>query len=76
MTWTLLPVALAAGIALPVQFGVNSHLRSFVGGPVVAAAISFLVGTLALVVAAPAPSCPRPRLYYAGVMATRSARTT
>jgi uncharacterized membrane protein YdcZ (DUF606 family) len=35
-----------------VQFGVNSHLRSFVGGPVVAAAIAFLVGTLALVLAA------------------------
>jgi uncharacterized membrane protein YdcZ (DUF606 family) len=27
MTWILLPIALAAGIALPVQFGVNSHLK-------------------------------------------------
>jgi transporter family-2 protein len=52
MAWILLPVALAAGIVLPVQFGVNSHLRDFVGGPVAAAAISFVVGTVALAVAA------------------------
>ncbi len=50
MTWLLLPVALAAGMLLPVQFGVNSHLRNFVGRPVAAAAISFVVGTAALVV--------------------------
>jgi bacterial/archaeal transporter family-2 protein len=52
MTWFLLPVALAAGIILPVQFGINSQLRNFVGGPVAAAAISFVVGTVALAVAA------------------------
>jgi transporter family-2 protein len=52
VAWVLLPVALAAGIVLPVQFGVNSHLRDFVGGPVAAAAISFVVGTVALAVAA------------------------
>ena len=52
MAWILLPVALAAGIVLPVQFGVNSELRTFVGGPVTAAAISFVVGTVALAVAA------------------------
>ena len=50
--WILVPVALAAGMFLPVQFGVNSHLRNFVGGPVAAAAISFVVGTVALAVAA------------------------
>ena len=47
-----MPIALAAGMLLPVQFGVNSHLRNFVGGPVAAAAISFVVGTVALAVAA------------------------
>jgi transporter family-2 protein len=52
MAWILLPLALAAGIVLPVQFGVNSQLRTFVGGPVAAAAISFMVGTIALAVAA------------------------
>jgi transporter family-2 protein len=52
MTGFLLPVALAAGIILPVQFGINSQLMNFVGGPVAAAAISFVVGTVALAVAA------------------------
>ena len=50
MTWFLLvPVALAAGTAFTVQFGVNSQLRGVAGGPVAAAAISFTVGTVALV---------------------------
>jgi transporter family-2 protein len=52
MAWVLLPVALAAGVILPVQFAVNSHLRNFVGGPVAAAAVSFVVGTVALAIAA------------------------
>ncbi len=50
MTWFfLVPVALAAGTAFTMQFGVNSQLRGVVGGPVAAAAISFIVGTVALV---------------------------
>lgn len=51
MSWTvlLLPMALAAGAAVSTQFGVNSQLRGVVGGPVVAAAVSFIVGTVALV---------------------------
>jgi len=49
MYWILLiPLALAAGIALPVQFSVNTQLRNVVGGTVYAAAISFLVGTVVL----------------------------
>jgi len=48
----LLPLALAAGALLPAQFGVNSHLRHFVGGPVAAAAISFVVGMFVLAVTA------------------------
>lgn len=53
MTWILLlPVALAAGMAAPAQFAINSQLRNVVGGPVLAAGISFLIGTVALFVAA------------------------
>jgi len=48
MTWLLLPVALVAGMAAPTQFAINSQLRQVVGGPVVAAAVSFLVGTVIL----------------------------
>ena len=49
MTWLLLlPMALAAGMALPTQFAINSQLRSVVGGPVLAAGISFVVGTVVL----------------------------
>jgi bacterial/archaeal transporter family-2 protein len=49
MTWLLLlPVALAAGMAAPTQFAINSQLRQVVSGPVLAAALSFLVGTVIL----------------------------
>ena len=49
MTWLfLLPAALAAGMAVPTQFAINSQLRQVVGGPVLAAALSFLVGTIVL----------------------------
>ena len=52
MTWLLLlPLALVAGMAAPTQFAINSQLRQVVGGPVLAAAISFLIGTVVLVVA-------------------------
>jgi transporter family-2 protein len=53
MSWLLLlPIPIAAGAALTTQFAVNAQLRTVVGGPVIAAAISFLIGTVALVVAA------------------------
>jgi transporter family-2 protein len=49
MGWLLLlPVALAAGMAAPTQFAINTQLRQVVGGPVLAAALSFLVGTVVL----------------------------
>jgi transporter family-2 protein len=52
MTWLLLlPLALVAGMAAPTQFTINSQLRQVVGGPVLAAAISFLIGTVVLIVA-------------------------
>ena len=47
-----MPLALAAGALLSVQFGVKSHLRNFVGVPLVAAAISFVVGMVVLATAA------------------------
>jgi transporter family-2 protein len=53
MTWLLLlPAALVAGMAVPTQFAINSQLRQVVGGPVLAAALSFLVGTIVLVATA------------------------
>ena len=52
MTWLLLLFAFVAGAALPVQFSINAVLRGFVGGPAVAATISFFGGTLALIVVA------------------------
>jgi transporter family-2 protein len=51
-TWILLLLALVAGACAPVQFSVNAALRGVVGGPALTAAISFLIGTVALVVAA------------------------
>ena len=61
--WILVLLAFVAGTAVPVQFAVNAEMRGAVGGPVLAAAISFVVGTLALLVAvvvaregAPSPS--------------------
>jgi bacterial/archaeal transporter family-2 protein len=41
-------LAVAAGAMLPVQAGVNAQLARFVGGPVRASFVSFLVGTIAL----------------------------
>jgi bacterial/archaeal transporter family-2 protein len=49
--WILVLLAFVGGMAVPVQFAVNAELRGAVGGPVMAAVISFLVGTLALLVA-------------------------
>jgi transporter family-2 protein len=41
-------LALAAGMLLPVQAGLNAQLRSALGSPVAAALVSFLVGTAGL----------------------------
>ena len=46
--WGYLAFALAAGAMLPFQFGVNAQLSTWVGSPIRAAFISFVVGTLAL----------------------------
>ena len=41
-------LALAAGVLLPVQAGVNAQLRVVLGSPISAAFVSFLVGALGL----------------------------
>lgn len=48
MSWLLLAVAVLIGVVLPVQVGVNAQLRVGVGHPMVAATLSFAVGTLGL----------------------------
>jgi len=50
---SLLPyvaLALAAGFCLPTQAGINSRLNLWTQSPILAAAISFAVGTLALII--------------------------
>lgn len=44
----LLCLAVLAGVVLPVQAGINAQMRLHVGNPIVAALISFAVGTAAL----------------------------
>ncbi|RJG03541.1 DMT family transporter [Noviherbaspirillum sedimenti] len=61
MTYLYILLALAAGVLLPIQVGVNNSLRAGVGTPLIAALISFVVGSACLlaytlVVRAPWPS--------------------
>jgi transporter family-2 protein len=60
MIWLSLLAALLLGGALSVQVGINAQLRTAIGHPVVAAAASFVVGTigLLLVIAAVRPGLP------------------
>ena len=51
MIWLLVIVALSIGMLLPLQGGVNAQLRLWVPHPVIAALISFFVGTLTLLLA-------------------------
>ncbi len=46
--WVLVVLALIAGVAVPVQFAANARMGGAAGGPVTAAAISFFIGTAAL----------------------------
>ena len=52
MVWLYLLFAFAGGVVLPFQAGVNAQLGEWLGSPVRAAFVSFLVGTLVLLVAA------------------------
>jgi bacterial/archaeal transporter family-2 protein len=50
-TWPYYLFAIAAGAVLPVQFGVNAQLASWVGSPLRATLVSFVVGAAVLLVA-------------------------
>ena len=43
--------AIAAGAMLPIQFGINAQLANWVGSPVRATFVSFVVGASVLLVA-------------------------
>ena len=47
--WFYILLALAAGATVPTQAGINARLNLFTHSPVLSAAISFAVGTAALV---------------------------
>lgn len=49
-TYALLLLALLAGMMMPTQAMVNGKMAAFVGSPISAALISFVVGTAALLV--------------------------
>jgi len=64
VVWLYLLIAVAAGAMLPFQFGINAQLSNWVDSPIRAAFVSFLVGTIALLIISafvrkPLPSLPR-----------------
>jgi bacterial/archaeal transporter family-2 protein len=62
MVWLYLLFAVAAGAMLPFQFGVNAQLAHWLGSPVRAAFVSFLVGTIALLIISAFVRKPLPSL--------------
>lgn len=48
MIWLFMTAVFIAGALIAMQAGVNSQLVRFVGHPVIAATVSFVVGTVAL----------------------------
>jgi len=46
--YALILLAIVVGMLLPIQAGVNAQLRQAIGDPVMAACVSFMVGTGAL----------------------------
>jgi bacterial/archaeal transporter family-2 protein len=50
MVWLYLLLAITAGAMLPFQYGINAQLSHWLSSPVRAAFVSFLVGTLVLLV--------------------------
>ena len=59
-------LALAAGAMIPFQAGINAQLAQFVHGPIRAALVSFLVGTVVLLVAAAVVPKPWPSVSKLG----------
>ena len=66
MVWPYLMFAFAAGVALPVQFGINAQLANWLDSPVRAAFVSFLTGTIVLAGAAALVFKPLPSLSRLG----------
>lgn len=58
--WLLALFALAAGICIPTQAGINTQLSLWTRSPVLAATVSFLVGSLVLLGYALAARLPLP----------------
>ncbi|MES2523803.1 MAG: DMT family transporter, partial [Gemmatimonadota bacterium] len=56
----LVIVAIAIGMVVSAQAGVNAQLRSVLGHPVTAATISFAIGTIALLLAGAVGRIPWP----------------
>jgi transporter family-2 protein len=52
VVWLYLLFAFAGGVVLPFQAGINAQLGGWLGSPMRAAFVSFLVGTIVLLVAA------------------------
>jgi transporter family-2 protein len=66
MVWLYLLFAVAAGTMLPFQFGINAQLSHWVGSPIRAAFVSFLVGTIALLIVSAFVRKPLPSLERLG----------
>jgi transporter family-2 protein len=66
MVWLYLLFAVAAGAKLPFQFGVNAQLAHWVGSPIRAAFVSFLVGTIGLLILSAFVRKPLPSLARLG----------
>ena len=66
MQWLYLLIAIAAGAMLPFQFGINAQLSHWVGSPIRAAFVSFLVGTIALLIISAFVRKPLPSLARLG----------
>ncbi|HEX9141389.1 MAG TPA: DMT family transporter [Gaiellaceae bacterium] len=66
MTWPYVLFAFAAGVALPVQFGINAQLAAWLHSPIRAAFVSFLTGAIILGVAAALVFKPWPSLNRLG----------
>src|SRR6187200_1891730 len=60
MIWLLALVAVAAGMLLPIQAGINGRLRPYVGGPIPATLVSVAVSTSATVLLVLASRTPVP----------------
>jgi bacterial/archaeal transporter family-2 protein len=58
--WPYVLFAVVAGAMIPFQAGINAQLAHWVGGPIRAAFVSFLVGTVALLLLAAVVRRPVP----------------